>query len=189
MNTLIQKKISFNKSYYYFDKDKEIYHSSDCHTNTYIKFYDKNYKEVERREKDFKYVTGLMTYDDGINKYCVVHSWVEDNGQIIDTTSLSNSILNSLENPSEDDIDEIKCLLNDKISYIPYFSLSNQRFTAKCQEIYIKNGLNLKKSLKEIEELLISIVQSVENDTKFLTCVKNEFGYKYKNKGFKIEVK
>ena len=55
------------------------------------------------------------------------------------------------------------------------------------EEINQKLKINIDKYDNINKEL--SVVQSVENDTKFLTCVKNEFGYKYKNKGFKIVVK
>ena len=107
MKALVRKKICFSKTFYYFNKDKDIYNSCDCHTNTYINFYDKNYLEVEKRENDFKYVTGLMTYDNGNDKFCVIHSWLEDNGEIIDTTSLANSQLKIINNPTTEEINEI----------------------------------------------------------------------------------
>ena len=58
------KEISFEKSLKYFIKDKNYYEVSDCHTNTYSKFYDKNCEEVDSRSKDFSFITGLLTYSD-----------------------------------------------------------------------------------------------------------------------------
>lgn len=188
MKEIVQKKICFEKSFYYFQKDKEVYNSCDCHTNTYIRFFDQNYEEVEMRENDFKYVTGLMVYDNGENKYCVVHSWIEDKGMIIDTTSLANSQLKSLSAYPKDYVKEIEDLLDKKIRYIPYFSLTNKQFTLKCQELYCQCGFNQIELLKTIEDYLISIAQSVEEDEDFLSKATNSLGCEYKKDGFYIEI-
>ena len=189
MRQIITKKISFEKSFYYFRKDKNVYNSFDCHTNTYVSFFEKNYEEVESRENDFKYVTGLMAYDDGENKYCVIHSWVEDKGMIIDTTSLANSQLKAIDTYSDDIVREIKNLLDKNICYIPYLSLSNTEFTAKCQELFIQCGYNQEKALKAIENYLISIAQCIEKDKRFLLEVKNTIRYEFKEGNFHIEIK
>lgn len=189
MIPLLKKGICFNKTFYYFNKDKDIYNPCDCHTNTYINFYDRNYLEVEKREKDFKYVTGLLTYDNGQDKYCVVHSWVEDNGEIIDTTSLANSQLKILNSLPKEEINQIKNLLEEKIGYLPYSSLDNKQFTLKCQDIYSKCGYNQEKVIEYIKKYLISIAQSVEKDKRYLEEVKSKLGYEYKADGFQIEIK
>ena len=60
--------INFDKSLTYYLKDKEQYLPCECHINTYLKFYDYNYPEVEKRMDSFKYVTGLLLIDDGVQK-------------------------------------------------------------------------------------------------------------------------
>ena len=189
MKPLLKKRICFEKTFYYFNKDKDIYKPCDCHTNTYISFYERNYLEVEKREEDFKYVTGLLTYDNGKNKYCVTHSWIEDNGEIIDTTSLANSQLKILNNLPEEEINQIKNLLERNIGYIPYLSLNNKQFTLKCREIYSKCGYNQEKAIENIEKYLISIAQSIEKDRRYLEKVKSKFDYEYKADGFQMEIK
>ena len=189
MKQIITKKICFEKSLYYFKKEKNAYNSCDCHNNTYINFFEYNYEEVEMRENDFRYVTGLIIYDNGKNKYCVIHSWVEDKGMIIDTTSLANSKLKTLDMFSKDSVNEIKDLLDKNIYYIPYFSLSNKEFTTKCQELFVQCAYNKEKTVKAIEGYLVSIAQCVEKDKRFLMEVKNTIGCEFKKDGFYIEIK
>lgn len=185
---IILKKIDFDKSLHYFLKDKSYYKQSDCHINAYTRFFDKNYEEVERRELHFSYVTGLMLFTSGDQKYCVVHSWVEDRGMVIDTTSLSNSQLSLVIYPSKQLICEAKRIINEHISYVPYFVISNGNLTSKTQELFIKNNLNEKKWLKAIEEYLKSICDSVAQDSKFLYSIREKHGYEFKQGDFLIGV-
>jgi hypothetical protein len=183
------KKICFEKSLYYFKKNKNTYAPCDCHNNTYLHFYDCNYEEVEKRENDFTYITGLMIYNNGDNKYCVVHSWVEDNEMIIDTTSLANSQLKSLSVFPKDYVKKIEELLNNKISYIPYFSLSHKQFNVKCQEFFIKSAYNEQEYIKAIERYLVSITQSIEKDKGFMLKIETTLGCEFKKDGFHMEIK
>lgn len=124
MKAIIKKQICFEKFLYYFKNDKSVYNPADCHINTYLKFYDQNYEEVERREDDFKYVTGLMVCYHDNNKYCFVHSWIEDNGMIIDTTILANSQFKILNNFSIARVNEIKDILEKE--YVIFHIMSCQ---------------------------------------------------------------
>ena len=181
------KKINFQKSYEYFYKNPDVYKPSDCHTKSYVKFYDVKYDEVDSRSDDFYFVTGLMTFDDGIKKFCVVHSWVEDNGKVVDTTSLANSQLSNGDF-NKKNVLEVQKILEDKISYIKYFSISNNDLTKKSQELLISNEYNKEKTFKAIEEYLIAIAQSVENDKEFIQKVKSEYGFELKSGNFQLEI-
>ncbi|MFA7435402.1 MAG: hypothetical protein WC006_03435 [Bacilli bacterium] len=154
--------------------------------NAYSRFFDKNYEEVERRESHFSYVTGLMLFTDGDQKYCIVHSWVEDRGLVIDVTTFANSKLAFVSCPSEKMIYESKKIINEHISYVPYFVISNVNLTKKTQELFIKSKYNERIFLKAIEDYLKSICDSVANDSRFLYSIREKHGYEFKQGDFII---
>lgn len=182
------KKIDFERSLHYYLKDKYYYKQTDCHMNAYTRFFDKNYEEVEHRELHFSFVTGLMLFTKDDSKYCVLHSWVEDKGMVIDTTSLSNSNLSLVSNPSNQLVYEVKKLINEHILYIPYFVISNANLTKKTQELYIKSNFNESKFLKLFEEYLKSICDSVSQDFIFLNSVREKYGFEFKQGDFLIGI-
>jgi len=185
---IIFKKMNFDKSLQYFLKDKNYYKKNDCHMNSYSMFYDRNYEEVEHRKSNFSYVTGLIMFKKGEKKYCVVHSWVEDRGMVIDTTSLANSKLACCTCPSEKLISESKKIINDYISYVPYFVISNADLTIKTQELYIGSNFIHEKFAKGIETYLQSICDSVANDSIFLCSIREKYGYEFKQNNFIIGI-
>jgi len=182
------KKIDFEKSLHYYLKDKNYYKPSDCHINAYIRFFDKNYEEVERRDLHFSYVTGLMLFTDGEQKYCVVHSWIEDRGMVIDTTSLSSSQLALVSSPSTQLICETKKIIDEHVSYVPFFVISNVDFTKKTQELYLKSNRIENKLHRAVEDYLKSICDSVSHDSKFLYQIHEKFGYEFKQGDFLIGI-
>ncbi len=182
------KKIDFEKSLHYYLKDKNYYKPSDCHMNVYTRFFDKNYGEVELRDLHFSYVTGLMLFTDGEHKYCVVHSWIEDRGMVIDTTSLSSSHLALVSSPSTQLIFETKKIINEHVSYAPYFVISNANLTKKIQELYLKSNRIENKFLRAVEDYLKSICDSVSQDSNFLYQIQEKYGYEFKQGDFLIGI-
>lgn len=182
------KKIDFKQSLYYFLKDKKKYEQSNCHINTYNTFFDCNNKVVTLRESNFYYVTGLMIFEHKQKKYCVIHSWVEDCGKIIDITSLTNSQLYYLEEPSEDEIEEIRELLENCVEYVVYFKIGNKSFTNKCREIYSGCFGSNDRFNKEIEKYLQKIVTDVSDDSLFIDKVSEMFQCEFKKEGFMVRV-
>ncbi len=185
---IINKRINFEKTLKYFMKNRDSYEPFDCHMNTYDRFYDKNYDEVDSRSKDFSFVTGLMTLSKGDLKVCVVHSWVEDRGMVIDVTSLANSKLKFVVNYSDEDVDEIKASLEERVNYIPYKTISNNKLTQICQELYYKSGMNQKLFLDNLTKYLNDIVDAVKQDNDFLDRVKEKYDFDFQPDGFAVEV-
>ena len=180
--------MNFDKTLLYFLKDKNYYKQNDCHMNSYSKFFEKNFKEVEHRESDFSYITGLIIFTKGEKKYCVVHSWVEDRGMVIDTTSLANSQLAFSSYPTSKLILESKKLINDYISYVPYFVISNVDLTKKIQELFIESNYIKEKTARAIEAYLKSICDCVANDSGFLCSIREKYGYEFKQEDFMIGI-
>ncbi len=182
-----QKYINFDLSLKYFIKDKNEYESCDCHKNTYDVFYGCNGEEVDCRQKDFVFVTGLMTYEDDSQKVCVTHSWVEYMGQVIDVTSLANSALKYSNNCDQDTLDEIEDILENRVSYIAYKTYTNNKLNRKFQEIKMRyGGVMMPGAVEPINEFLQDIVTSIELDKEFLNRVKNKFGFEFKTSGYQI---
>lgn len=182
------KKIDFKESLYYFLKDRKKYEQSNCHINTYNTFYDCNYKVVNLRESNFYYVTGLMIFKYEQKKYCVIHSWIEDCGKIIDVTSLTNSQLYYLAEPSEDQVEEIRKFLAENVEYVSYFKIGNKKFTNKCREIYSKCFGSVDRFNKEIEKYLQKIVIDVSDDSLFIEKVSEMLQCEFKKEGFMVRV-
>ena len=182
------KKLDFKQTLYYFLKDKMKYEQANCHINTYITFYDCNYKVVDLRETNFYLVTGLMIFKHEQKKYSVVHSWIEDCGKIIDVTSLTNSQLYFLEEPKEDEIDEIRSLLDDNVEYVAYSRIGNKKFTSKCREISSMCFGSINRINKEIEKYLQKIVTDVSDDSLFVNKISEMLHCEFKKDGFFVKI-
>lgn len=183
------KKIDFKETLHYFLKDKDSYNRSDCHINTYNVFYENNHKVIDVRQSNFYFVTGIVIFSDGQNKYCVVHSWVEDCGKVIDVTSLANSILYQLNNPSDEQIEEIKNILEQNVEYVGYSRINNKKLTNDWRKIQRKCFNNIDKTFSEIEKYLQDIVKRVSDDIEFINEVKEIFKCEFKEDNFAIEIK
>ena len=171
------KRINFDKSLSYYLKDKEQYLPCECHNNTYLKFYDYNYPEVEKRMDSFKYVTGLLLIDDGVQKIAFIHSWIEKNNEIIDVTVLANSF-SMLPSLPERIIEESKVKLIEKVRYMPITSMSDIQFTKECQRLGVGTGFNKEASMKKVEEYLQSIVFEASK-SPLIKKQQEGFGYKF----------
>ena len=171
------KRINFDKSLTYYLKDKEQYLPCECHNNTYLKFYDYNYPEVEKRMDSFKYVTGLLLIDDGVQKIAFIHSWIEKNNDIIDVTVLANSfsVLSSI---PESIMENAKEKLSNKVRYMPIVSMSDLQFTKECQKLGASIGFNKEASMKKVEEYLQSIVIEASK-SPLIKKQTDDFGYKF----------
>lgn len=171
------KKINFDKTLAYYLKDKEQYLPCECHTNTYLKFYDYNFPEVERRIDSFKYVTGLLLITDDTQKIAFIHSWIEKNNEVIDMTVLANSF-SMFSSIPERIIEDSKTKLLEKVRYMPIISMSDLQFTKECQRLGAGLGFDKEAYMKKVEEYLQSIVLEASKSP----AIKKQtdgFGYKY----------
>ena len=181
---LLVKKMDFEKSLNYYLKDKNTYEAKECHKNTYSTFYSNNEMLIRKRPKDFTYVTGLMTYDkDGI-KVCVVHSWVEYCGLVIDVTPFANC--NCPINIDDDSKEELENKCNEIIGYIQYSVMSNKKLDEKAKEMGMKAFMNKSYFDELTSNFLIELAEAVEKDSDFLSRVKDKYGYEFKKDGFSI---
>lgn len=172
------KKIDFEKSFKYFWKDKEYYQPRDCHVNTYARFYDKNYEEVERRISKFKYVTGFLDIEDDDGKKCILHSWIEKDGFVIDVTPFANLYSFVKEDFSDDNLQELKKLTINKSKYVSLTALSDIEFTKKCKEIASNCEDVGSQYIGAIEDFIMKIVESISSNEK-LIMRQRELGYEF----------
>ena len=170
------KKIDFEKSLEYFFKDKDYYQPRDCHVNAYVRFYDKNYEEVERRLSKFKYVTGFLAFEDEDGKKCIVHSWIEKDGCVIDTTPFANLYACKREDFSDEELRELKKLSIEKSKYVGVKGLSDIELTRKCRQIAASCVDIEKQYIAAVEKFITEIVESISNDEKLIIRQK-EMGY------------
>ena len=182
------KKIDFENTLSFFLRGRGKYETRNCHMNTYSTFYDVSYNEVLRDEKSFSYSTGLMLYD-GDKKYCVIHSWVEYKGKVVDLTSFANSQLKFVAKPTMYLINSIRKLLKEKVQYVAHSNISNKDLNSTLQKIAQKCQNDMLKIKFEIENYLNSIVDDVKNDETFLKTITEKYGYELKEDSFQIEIK
>ena len=171
------KKINFDKSLTYYLKDKEHYLPCECHTNTYINFYDYNYEEVEKRIDVFRYVTGLMLINGGDKKIMLIHSWIEKNNEIIDVTALANSFSSFPLIPNSV-LEDAKAKLLEKVRYMPISSMSDIQFTKDCKKLGDGIGLDREAHTKRVETYLQSIV-SEASKSSIIKKQQDDFGYQF----------
>ena len=171
------KKINFDKSLAYYLKDKEHYLPCECHTNTYINYYDYNYEEVEKRIDTFRYVTGLMLINDEEKKIMLIHSWIEKNNEIIDVTAMANSF-GGFPSIPDSVVEDAKAKFLEKVRYMPISSMSDIQFTKDCKKLGEGIGLDREAHTKRVEAYLQSIVSEASKSV-IVKRQQDSFGYKF----------
>lgn len=174
----LPKEIDFDLSLKYFLNGIQRYESKNCHVNAYSIFYELNYNEMDFSTSKINIVTGLMAIEIKDSKYCVIHSWIEKDNRVIDVTNFANSIFKFWPNISKKDYDDIYTV-SSKFKYFPYYHISNREFTKICKKL---------RDISEIENYIVKIIKSIENDLSFIETVKKEYGYIFKKEDFEMKL-
>ena len=94
-----------------------------------------------------------------------------------------------LNNPSDEQIEEIKNILEQNVEYVGYSRINNKKLTNDWRKIQRKCFNNIDKTFSEIEKYLQDIVKRVSDDIEFINEVKEIFKCEFKEDNFAIEIK
>lgn len=172
------RRLDFEKSKKYFLKDYLVYAPYDCHTNAFVRFYDKNYKIVDENKSDYKFVIGLSVCFSKDGNYCCTHSWVMEKNKIVDVTLFANAFHS--QNIKIYSIDKINWdeEPSKNLGYISYRIFTNREFDkickTKCMGITDKNKVN-----KIMQDFLMAEIEKLENDKEFISEIEKKYNCKY----------
>lgn len=182
----VERRMDFEKSFNFYIKDKETYKIKDCHHNSYIIFDDNNQKLIDNNPKDFSFHTGLLC-NKKLN-LCLIHSWIEYRGSIIDVTSIANLQFVYAEKIDSKMRHEAKKYIDTNYRFINYIVFSNQEFTDFINKCYYSSNYQNKNLNEIVGDSLNKIIDLVKNDEQYLTKIKNKFGYDLAPDDFMIEI-
>lgn len=182
-----EKKICFDQSFNFYYKNRNNYEPKACHENSYIKFDDCNQKLIDANPRDFSFHTGLLCHKK--LKICLVHSWVEYKGDIIDVTSIANSRFIYAEKIDSKLKHESKKYMTQNYSFINYSTMSNQELTILVNECNMKAKISNKKFNEIFGNAISNLADQVKKDEEYLLKINNKFGYTLAHDDFILEIK
>lgn len=165
------KRISFLESQRYYLKNFNEYKRKECHTNTFQRFFDCNVTEVENNEKAFKYSIGLMLYNDGVQRICYIHSWIEKHNEVIDVTPFANVNMTDTTPLMGVEYEEFVKKANEA-RYLSIKTISNSHLNRCLRELFYGNSC--KDSLGASMEKLIKVwIDEVVQDSRFVEQIRD----------------
>lgn len=164
------KRINYNESLKYYLKDYLEYERKECHVNTFQKFFNNNYEEVENNEKAFKYVIGLLINNSADNTVCYIHSWIEKNNSVIDVTPFANVYISSSEQLVGDEYEEFARQVNES-RYMPLKTVSNANLNKEFNNL-LRSGGDLQNPGKTMEKLIRQWIEEAEKDPRIPEVVR-----------------
>ena len=171
------KRINFDLSLRYYLKDYDSYFRCDCHINTFQKFFDNNYEEIEANEHSFKYVIGLYLFNYDGKKLCYLHSWIEKNNEVIDVTPFANAFVSKETVFEGPEFEESKRVLTEA-RYISIKSMSNKKLNNDLKAFMFSKHYSTPE--KAMEDLLKQWILDAESSNIIKKQI-SDFGYEFTN--------
>lgn len=165
------KKINYDASLKYYLKDNNGYERKQCHVNTFQKFYDFNYEEVEKNEDAFKYVVGLFIGNDGDKPICYIHSWVEKNNEVIDVTPFANVFITNENQLNGDEYEEFVRQVSGA-RYMPIKTISNKAFNKELNTRFRSLGYTQRPE-SIVENMVREWINEAEHDPRVKYQIEN----------------